>query len=107
MRSAITGSELWLDIRGPKSYLVRAALDPLGVERLTDDAPPHAPATQPTVPDVTAHPLVQAEVYLPRADTDVIVAARDTQAGTTLCHVQHSDGTCLANAYVSSNLATS
>ncbi len=71
----------------PKPALVRAALDPLGVERLTDDPTPHAPATQRTVPHVTTHPLVQAEVYLPSAYTGVIVAARDTHAGTTFCHV--------------------
>ncbi len=86
------GSELWLDIRGPKSHLVRAALDPLGVAQLTDDPTPHAPATQRTVPDVTAHPLVQAEVYLPSAYTGVVVAARDTPSGITLCHVRHADG---------------
>ena len=48
MSSAVTGSELWLNIRGPKPYRVRAALDPLGVERLADDAPPHAPTTHRT-----------------------------------------------------------
>jgi hypothetical protein len=92
MSSAITGSEMWLDIHGPKPHLVRAALDPLGAERLADDAPPHAPATQPTVPDVTAHPLVNAEVYLPSAYTSVVVAARATHPGNTLCHVRHADG---------------
>ncbi len=44
------------------------------------------------MPHVTTHPLVQAEVYLPSAYTGVIVAARDTQAGATLCHVRHADG---------------
>ena len=92
MSSAITGSEMWLDIRGPKPYLVRAALDPLGVERLADEVGQHVPGTQRTVPDVTAHPLVNVEVYLPNAYTGVIVAARDTHAGNTLCHVQHADG---------------
>ncbi len=71
---------MWLDIRGPKPHLVRAALDPLGVARLTDDPTPRTPAPQPTVPDVTAHPLVQAEVYLPSASTGVMVAARATHA---------------------------
>ncbi len=87
MSSVIEGSEMWLDIRGPKPHLVRAALDPLGVERLADDALPHAPSTQRTMPDVTTHLLVQAEVYLPSAYTGVIVAARDTHPGNTLCHV--------------------
>jgi hypothetical protein len=92
MSSAITGSELWLDIRGPKPSRVRAALDPLGIERLTDDPTPHALTTQRTVPDVTTHPLGQAEVYLPSAYTGVIVAARATHACTTLCHVRHAAG---------------
>jgi len=90
---------MWLDIRGPKPSRVRAALDPLGVEQLADDTQQGAhaaenapPITQRTVPDVTAHLLVQAEVYLPSAYTGVIVAARDTSAGTTLCHVLHADG---------------
>ncbi len=78
MSSARTGSDMWLDIRGPKLHLVRAALDPLGVERLADDATQAPQATQRTVPDVTAHPLVQAEVYLPSTFTGVVVAARDT-----------------------------
>jgi len=92
MSSAIMGSEMWLDIRGPKPYLVRAALDPLGVERLADDPTQTPQPTQRIVPDVTTHPLVQAEVYLPSAYTGVIVAARDTQLGTTLCHVRRADG---------------
>lgn len=37
MSNAVTDDELWLEIRGPKPYLVRAALDQLGIERLTDD----------------------------------------------------------------------
>ena len=92
MSSAHTGSEMWLDIRGPKPHLVRAALDPLGVERLADDVGQRIPGTQRTVPDVMAHPLVNTEVYLPSAYTGVIVAARDTPANTTLCHVHHADG---------------
>jgi hypothetical protein len=92
MSSAITGSEMWLDIRGPKPHLVRAALDPLGVERLAEEVGQEGHTSQRTVPDVTAHALVTAEVYLPSAYTGVIVAAYDTQAGTTLCHVQHADG---------------
>jgi len=47
---------------------------------------------QRTVPDITTHPLVNVEVYLPSAYTGVVVAARDTAAGITLCHVQHADG---------------
>jgi hypothetical protein len=92
MRSAITDSEMWLDIRGPKPYLVRAAVDPLGVAQRADDVRQEARTSQRTVPDVTAHPLVNAEVYLPSAFTGVIVGARDTPSGTTLCHVQHTDG---------------
>ncbi len=92
MSSAITGSEMWLDIRGPKPYLVRAALDPLGIEPLEDNGAQEGHGTKRTMPDVTAHPLVAAEVYLPSAYTGVIVAARDTQTGITLCHVQHADG---------------
>jgi hypothetical protein len=64
----------------------------LGGAQLADDAPPPAHVAQPTVPDVTAHSLVQAEVYLPSAYTGVVVAARDTHASTTLCHVRHDDG---------------
>ncbi len=37
MSSAVTGSEMWLDIRGPKPHLVRAALEPLGVAHLADE----------------------------------------------------------------------
>ena len=92
MSSAITGSEMWLNIRGPKPYLVRAALDPLGIEPLEDNGAQEGHGTKRTMPDVTAHPLVAAEVYLPSAYTGVIVAARDTQTGTTLCHVRHADG---------------
>jgi hypothetical protein len=92
MSSATTGSELWLDIRGPKPYLVRAALDPLGVAQLTDVMGQEPRTAQRTAPDVTAHPLVSAEVYLPSAYTGVIVAARDTPSGSTLCHVRHADG---------------
>ena len=44
------------------------------------------------MPDVTAHPLVQAEVYLASASTGVVVGARETHVGTTLCHVRHADG---------------
>ncbi len=86
------GSEMWLDMRGPKPHLVRAALDPLGVAQLTDVMGQEPRTAQRTAPDVTAHPLVSVEVYLPSAYTGVIVAARDTQAGTTLCHVRHADG---------------
>jgi len=92
MSSAVTGSEMWLDIRGPKPHLVRAVLGPLGVAQLADDVGQETRTSQPTVPDVTAHPLVQAEVYLPSAYTGVIVAARDAPRGTTLCHVRHADG---------------
>ncbi len=69
MSSAIPSSEMWLDIRGPKPAIVRAALDPLGIERLADGTTPQAPTTQRTVPDATTHPLVGAEVYLPSAHT--------------------------------------
>jgi hypothetical protein len=92
MSSAITGSEMALDIRGPKPALVRAALDSLGVAQHADDVGQDTRASARTVPDVTTHSLVHAEVYLPSAFTGVIVAARDTQADDTLCHVQHADG---------------
>lgn len=71
MSSAIPNSEMWLDIRGPKPALVRAALDPLGVAQLADEVGQETRCTQPTVPDVTAHPLVNAEVYLPSAYTGI------------------------------------
>jgi hypothetical protein len=92
MSSAITGSELWLDLRGPTPHFVRAALDSLGVARVADEVGQEGRSTQQTVPDVTIHPLVQAQVYLPSASTGVGVAARETHAGNTLCHVQHTDG---------------
>jgi hypothetical protein len=54
MSSAIPDSELWLDIRGPKPHLVRAALDPLGVERLAEEVGQEGHTSQRTVSDVTA-----------------------------------------------------
>ncbi len=92
MSNAVTDDERWLEIRGPKLHFVRAALDPLGVERPADDMAHEGRKTQRTVPDVTAHPLVTTEAYLPSAYTGIIVVARDTHISTTLCHVRNVDG---------------
>jgi hypothetical protein len=92
MSSTMTGSEMWLDVRGPKPAIMHAAFDSLGVAHLADAVGQEPRTSQRIVPDVTAHPLVHAGVYLPSAYTGVIVAARDTQAGITLCQVQHADG---------------
>ena len=100
MSNAITDDELWLEIRGPKPHLVRAALDPLGVEHgagvkeQTGHTRAHPARATPTLtlPNVTAHALVTTEVYLPDAQTGVIVGARAYAPGVTLCYVRLQNG---------------
>jgi hypothetical protein len=100
MSGAITDGELWLEIRGPKPHLVRAALDPLEVE-LNANGEEHTVRTKEhpiranrtvSLTDVTAHPLADTEVYLPNAQIGTIVAARDDTLEVALCYVHLPDG---------------
>ncbi len=100
MSGAMTDGQLSLEIRGSKPYLVRAALDPLGVEygagvkEQTGHTRAGCARAKPTValPSVTAHLLVTTEVYLPDAQTGVIVGAREYASGVALYYVRLQGG---------------